>query len=648
MSEVLGNGALQQLEDIAAFTRAKALETIVDANNGHIGGNLSSVELLTGLYFSGLFNFDPDDSKNEGRDRVLIRGHEGPTRYTIFALLGYIDKNELPGYRSLGSRLQGHEDMDLTPGVDITPSGSLGMLLSYGVGSAIANKDKGLDARTIVFLGDGEEQEGNVSEAARHGATLGLDNLICIIDKNQKQLSRPTHHSDGKSDLSTIWRGYGWNVLEIQNGHDLGEIIETYQALQSINSPTVVIANTIKGYGVTGAEDHFSGYHTLSAISDKNVVPESLSRLKKDLEDKEITYEKTVTTVRTMVSPPKPVAPLNTHLTAEDFQIHTNTSGINLEQAQEMYVAELGRRILRRGIDTGFYFVTPDLLRSDIAEKSGLPKFSHFIDTGIREQHAIAMSHGISVEHPGARIYVCYGDAFAYRASDQMHAAATGGSNIMIVGENAGIFQGQNGKTHQSVGQPGALQSMPELDFYEPADAVDLHNIFSYILGKNKGVSYVRFHRGTVEIEREDKDHRNHIAYFVHQPEQAAQLLIMSSGFTAQNAVNAAKTLELEHGIPTSVTNVVAPNKLGENIIDLIKERTPIVTVYNGSANILASRVAHAILSNPDTPRPDFIAALGYEAGTTGSVNDLIKHFGFDAPGITNFSLRALQKWKKR
>ena len=133
---------LESLKKIASYLRTSALGTILSAQNGHIGGNLSSVELLTALYFGGYFKFDPNNPNNENRDRVLIRGHEGPLRYSIFSILGYIKPEELTTYRTLGSRLQGHEDMHETPGVDITPSGSLGMLLSYGVGSAIANKDK--------------------------------------------------------------------------------------------------------------------------------------------------------------------------------------------------------------------------------------------------------------------------------------------------------------------------------------------------------------------------------------------------------------------------------------------------------------------------------------------------------------------------
>mgnify|MGYP002531227320 CR=1 FL=1 len=298
---------IERLKMISKYVRAKALETILDANNGHIGGNLSSVELLTTLYFGGLFNFDPENSKNQNRDRVLIRGHEGPLRYTIFSLLGFINPEELKTYRSLGSRLQGHEDMFETPGVDITPSGSLGMLLSYGVGSCIANKDNGLNSRTVVFLGDGEEQEGNISEAARNAASHELDNLICILDQNQKQLSRPTKDSDGKSDIRKIWEGYGWNVLEIENGNDVQQVLETYSQLSDIKKPTLVIAHTTKGLGVIGAKEHFSGYHTLSSVNNKILVEQSLQMMLSELKVENLDYNNISNLAISLVS--KPLTP---------------------------------------------------------------------------------------------------------------------------------------------------------------------------------------------------------------------------------------------------------------------------------------------------------------------------------------------------
>lgn len=635
---------IKLLKELSKFIRTTALEVIINAKSGHIGGNLSSVELLTALYFSGIFKFDPSNSKNENRDRVLIRGHEGPLRYTIFSLLGYINYEELQTYRTLGSRLQGHEDMFETPGVDITPSGSLGMLLSYGVGSAIANKEKKLNNKTIVFLGDGEEQEGNVSEAARHAASLNLNNLICILDKNEKQLSRPTNYSDGKSDIKKIWQGYGWDVIEIQDGNNIEEVIKAYEKIKNIVNPTLIVAHTIKGLGVKGALEHFSGYHTLSSAPDKQIVLDSYNKLKECLTASKLSFEKAKEIASKLIVIPENID-MDYKLTVDEnvYDIRTFESGINLEEAQDNYFKELKRRIISSNKLSNMFFVTPDLLRKDIVEKVGFQDFTNFIDTGIREQHAIAMCHGLSVENPNSRIYVCYGDAFAFRALDQINAAATGKSNIMIVGENAGVFQGQNGKTHQSVGQPGALMSIPELDFYEPADSVDLYNVFSHILKKNQGVSYIRFHRGTVNITRDKKDLENVVAYFINKVEKP-KLVIATSGFMAENAVAVAKKLEKEFNIPTNVINIINQKKFHQHVRELIVNDAPIITLYNGNPQILSQNIANAILGYADIPRPKFIESHGFTNGTSGRVDELIKYYNFDVDGITKLTLKRLKK----
>lgn len=638
---------VKNLENLASFLRRDALETIVTANNGHIGGSLSSVELLTAMYFGGVFEFDISDSKNPNRDKILIRGHEGPIRYSIFSLMGYIKRDELSTYRQLGSRLQGHEDMHEVPGVDVTPSGSLGMLLSYGVGSAIESKNKGLHNKIIVFLGDGEEQEGNVSEAARHGASLGLENLICIIDKNGKQLSRPTKDSDSTSDLETIWKGYGWDVQVIKNGHDIKEILDVYSKLKEINKPTLVIANTIKGYGVEGSEEHFSGYHTLSAVPDKKVVDKAITELTRGLEKKGVTVESATEMARNYVKSPEGPKTQEAKDTSHLYQIrHDGQSGESLEEGQSSYFSELKGRILENSTNTSFYIITPDLLRKDIVLKEGMDKYARLIDTGIREQHAIAMAHGISVENPESRIYVCYGDAFLYRAMDQINAAAQGKSNILISGENAGIFQGQNGKTHQSIGQPAALLHMPGAKVYEPADTVDLYNVYSKALSENIGLSYVRLHRGAVKLERNDSDKESTDAYYVHKPDVTPRFTIMASGFMLENAVEAAKQMEVSYGIPTAVINVVNQGSLSKSLPNLLETSAPILTVYNGNPDTLKNAVSGAILENPDIPKPQLVTGHGFMEGTSGPVNDLIRHYKLDKDGIVDIAMRAVEKIK--
>ncbi len=636
------NQRIAELKKISAYVRTTALGTILNANNGHIGGNMSSVELLTALYFGGVFKFDPTDDKNEERDRVLIRGHEGPLRYTIFSLLDYIGEEELAEYRKYGSRLHGHEDMDETPGVDITPSGSLGMLLSYGVGSAIANKDKGLDSKTVVFLGDGEEQEGNICEAARHATTMNLNNLICIIDQNTKQLSRPTVESDGH-DIRKIWEGYGWDVLEIQNGNDIEQVMSTYQKLSDISKPTLVIAHTSKGYGVKGSHEHYSGYHTLSSANDKTPILESYKEMREQLVRDGINFNTVRESAQRLTSKPGNDRKYTSEVDSNLFNINALDSTVSPQEAHEHYLMEVRKRLNIEGF-SNIYYITPDLYRKPEVAELGYNEFMHFIDTGIREQHAIAMAHGISVENRNARICLCFGDAFIYRALDQVNAAAMGKSNMTIVGVWPGIQGAQNGKTHQTVGQPNAVMAIPELNFYEPADAVDMYNVFNETFGINKGINYVRLSKERIKIDRDIKDINNTGAYFVFKASENPDGLIISSGFTVQNAVEAAKRMYVEEGLKVNVINVVNHKRFSEFAPSLIVNDSPILAVYNGGPEVLANTIGKSIISNRDLPRPREFYSHGFLTGTTGKMNDLIKHYGFDSESIKGHALRLIRK----
>lgn len=237
-----------ELEKLAAHLRVDILETLGKSNSGHPGGSLSAVEILASLYFYKM-RHDPKNPRWEERDRFLLsKGHAAPALYCVLSRCGYFPKEELGTLRKLNSRLQGHPDPNKLLGVEI-PGGPEGIGLSEGIGMALAAR---LDARkhTIyVLMGDGEQDEGEVWEAAMAGAKFRLGNLVAIIDKNGVQQEGRTSEIMPTENLAEKWRAFNWNVIEI-DGHDVKQVTGALDRARAAGSPTVIIATTVKGKGV--------------------------------------------------------------------------------------------------------------------------------------------------------------------------------------------------------------------------------------------------------------------------------------------------------------------------------------------------------------------------------------------------------------
>ncbi|MBW3005155.1 hypothetical protein KY310_04970 [Candidatus Woesearchaeota archaeon] len=619
MSEAEEN-PVSELERICDNVKKDVVKIIQNANSGHLGACLSSAELMTALYFGDILNYDPTNPFAPDRDRVLLRGHLGPLRYKIFSILGWLKEEELLQYRALGSRLQGHESMEVTPGVDITPSGSLGMVLSYGVGAAVSAKKQGKEFKTYVFLGDGEEQEGNVAEAARHAAVLNLDNLICIMDQNKKQLSRPTSMSD-KGDIKKIWEGYGWNVLQIEDGHDFQQIQDVLTQAKQAKQPVLVIANTIKANGLEGCAEHYSGYHTLRVCPDSS-VEEILKQPVPDISEHKLEF----------LQHQKPKASIQ----ELDITV-SNPPSNNLEISANHYLKQLDTELAKRQVP--LYVMTADLIEQNFVEECNFSENTQFIDVGIREQHLFACAHGISVTEPNARIWINSGDSFLYRGSDQLNVICQAGSRMMILGGKPGLSGGTNGPTHQSTGQPGVLLTMPGLIFLEPADVDDLYNCLNYAFNKHEGPSFIRIHHASMAPLPSVGPKR--IDHYVVQDCKAPDIVLVGSGLAMTHALEAVDSLHKE-GIDAKLVNVVNPKSLDCKFTEYLEAGKPVLTIYNGNKYVLQSAVATAVMESGKCI-PSRIYGHGFDIGTSGSTKDLLAHFKFDAGGITGLVKECLR-----
>jgi transketolase len=277
---------VERLEEMARRIRVEIIRTVNHAQVGHVGGPLSAADILAALYFRVL-RIRPDEPAWPDRDRfILSKGHSSLVQYSAMALRGFFPVDELRTFDTRGSRLQGHPDMKLLPGIDMS-TGSLGMGLSAGLGMALGARFAGRDIRTFVLLGDGECQEGQVWEAAMVAARYRADRLIAIVDHNKlQQYGWPGETPEVRlppeepGELAAKWGAFGWRVIEA-DGHDMARVVAALEeAAVPGGRPSVVIAHTVKGQGVSFMEGDYR-WHS------KPIKPEEFAAAMRELGEAE-------------------------------------------------------------------------------------------------------------------------------------------------------------------------------------------------------------------------------------------------------------------------------------------------------------------------------------------------------------------------
>lgn len=262
MKSVVAEADINILREKARSVRIEILKMLTEAGSGHTGGSLSAADIVTALYFYKM-RHNPKDPQWRERDRfILSKGHAAPVLYSALALAGYFDRQLLATLRKLGSPLQGHPCSRKLPGVEIS-TGSLGQGLSIANGIAMGLKMDGLDARVYCLLGDGEIQEGQVWEAAMTAAHYRLDNLCAFIDNNGLQIDGHCCDVMYIEPIVNKWEAFGWHVIDI-DGHDMKAIVDAINEAERVkDKPTMIVARTIKGKGVSFFEGKVE-YHGIA------------------------------------------------------------------------------------------------------------------------------------------------------------------------------------------------------------------------------------------------------------------------------------------------------------------------------------------------------------------------------------------------
>lgn len=271
----------KELKNHAINIRKNIVEMIAKSKSGHPGGSLSSVEILTYLYFKEM-NINKDNLDSKERDYfVLSKGHAAPVLYSTLSEAGFIPKEELMTLRTLGSNLQGHPDSKRIKAVDVS-TGSLGQGISNAVGIAIGAKIDNSNTRVYTLLGDGELQEGLVWEAAMSAAHYKLDNLVAFIDYNNLQIDGKNEDVMNIKPLDKKFEGFGWNVLII-DGHSFKDLEKSLKnARETKDKPTVIIANTVKGKGVSFMENNAGWHGSAPNAQQRDQAVEEIEAMRKE------------------------------------------------------------------------------------------------------------------------------------------------------------------------------------------------------------------------------------------------------------------------------------------------------------------------------------------------------------------------------
>ena len=270
---------MENLKALAYELRENVIDMIVEGKAGHIGGDMSVMEILTEIYFDQM-NISPENMDDPGRDKLIMsKGHSVEAYYAVLAAKGFFDiKDVIATFSKFGSPFIGHPNNKL-PGIEMN-SGSLGHGLPVSVGMALAGKMDKKDYRVYTVMGDGEVAEGSVWEGAMAASHYKLDNLCAVVDRNRLQISGNTEDVMAHDDLHERWSAFGWNVIDVADGNDIGQLKAAFDAAKEVKGrPTVLIANTVKGKGSSIMENKANWHHKVPNA-------EELEQIRKDLAER--------------------------------------------------------------------------------------------------------------------------------------------------------------------------------------------------------------------------------------------------------------------------------------------------------------------------------------------------------------------------
>jgi len=648
---IIRDYSVDELIETAELMRGYDLVALHAAGSGHAGGTLSIMDITAALYLK-VARHDPKNPDWADRDRIIwSTGHKAPSLYLGLAFAGFCPIEDVVTLRKLGSPYQGHPHWLKLPGVEVS-TGSLGQGLSIAVGMALAARLDHKSHKTFCIMGDGEQQEGQVWEAAMEAGHYALDNLIGIIDCNRLQIDGWVDDVMRVEPLAAKYGAFGWDVLRI-DGHDMKQVVDALeQARASRGRPVLILADTVKGRGVRFMEDQ-AGWH--GKAPNFKELTEALEELEvadkiplQHLLDRAKRYQ---TEVDRKLEAKLPKFARNYWWNAGD------TMKVKMEPTRKGFGQSLAAngddpRVICLGLDISGSITISDFY-ADRPERK-----ERWLSMGIAEQSATAAAAGLAREGK-LPVLGTYATFAAARNLDQIRTSVCYGNfNVMIAGAHGGVSVGPDGATHQALEDLFAMQGLPNMSVVVPCDIVETRKATDYLLLQHVGPKYIRFAReatpivtdgntpfmfGKANVVRLRRDGPNFLEAFetvlaASYKNEGEDLSIIACGPMVPEAMRAAFILKKEFGFETRVLNVHTLKPIdAEAIVRAARETGVVVTAEEHQIGALAWRVSGVLTECPELYGvPVITGAIGVKDrfGDSGAPWELIKEFEVSAEHI--------------
>ncbi len=659
--EVLRSYSIDELKQQATLMRGYNLAALCAAGSGHAGGTLSIMDITAALYLR-VANHDPKNPNWPDRDRIVwSTGHKAPSLYLGLAFAGFCPKEDVALLRKLSSPYQGHPHWLKLPGVEVS-TGSLGQGLSIAVGMALAARLDKKNHHIFCIMGDGEQQEGQIWEAAMEAGHFKLDNLIGIIDRNRLQIDGWVKDVMNVEPLEDKYRSFGWEVVTI-DGHDMKQVVEALEkakeqakekakAQSGNGKPTVIIANTVKGKGVSFMEDQ-AGWHG------KTPTREELDKALKELNlEGKIPLEEFFAHAKQYQSE------VERKLEAKMPKFHGNywwNAAGNMKVQMKPTRLGFGQSLAANGDDPRMVCLGLDISGSITISEFYAAKperKARWISMGIAEQSATSAAAGLAREGK-LPVLGTYATFAAARNLDQIRTSVCYGNfNVLIAGAHGGVSVGPDGATHQALEDCFAMCGLPNMSVVVPCDMIETRKATDYLLLKRVGPKYIRFAReatpivtdektpfvfGKANVIRLRKEAANFIDAFETKLESAYRdefedLTIAACGPMVPEAMRAAWILKQDFGYETRILNLHTLKPLDTGaIVRAARDTSVVLTAEEHQIGALAWPVANAITQSPALYGiPIITGAIGVKDrfGDSGAPWELIKEFEVSAEHI--------------